>query len=346
MTIQRSKAGLGTFADICTAATEPYSCAFVTTAGATPDGSYDLRAVAADAAGNSTTSAIVTRQVDNSVPSVSLVDPGAFLRGTVTLQADAFAGSGVNQVAIQRAAPGSGTYTTICTDLGSPYGCAWDTTAQADGLYDLRAVMTYASGTTVTSAIVAGRRVDNAPAAGYDVQAENRAGGRAGRVEIGDVLVLTWTRPMNITTLLAGWNGTGTANLTVKLLDGSVSGIGTGGGADALAAAHVGGRCERPRPAQRKGGPDQVEEDHGLHGDRHPEHGEHRRHRSDGHAHHARDDHERQQERPHDERDPGHGLDAELDRARHAGQHLLGRTADRARARGSRLLMRSTCRRS
>ncbi len=168
------------------------------------------------------------------MPSVSLVDPGAFLRGTVTLQADAFAGSGVNQVAIQRAATGSGTYTTICTDLGSPYGCAWDTTAQADGLYDLRAVMTYASGTTVTSAIVAGRRVDNAPAAGYDVQAENRAGGRAGRVEIGDVLVLTWTRPMNITTLLAGWNGTGTANLTVKLLDGSVSGIGTGGGADAL----------------------------------------------------------------------------------------------------------------
>jgi len=234
VTLQRSKTGLGTFTDICAASVEPFTCLLVTTAGATPDGTYDLRAIAVDAAGNSTTSAIVTRVIDNSQPSVSLVDPGAFLRATVTLQAHAYSASGVTQVAIQRAASGSGTYTTICTDPSSPYSCGWDTTAVADGLYDLRAVMTYAGGSTLTSAVIASRRVDNAPVAGFDVQAENRAGGVAGRVEISDVLVLTWSRRMNTTTLLAGWDGAGTANLQVRLADGSSRDIGTGSGADAL----------------------------------------------------------------------------------------------------------------
>jgi hypothetical protein len=233
VTLQRSRAGLGTFTDVCTTSTDPFSCTFVTTTGATPDGSYDLRAIAVDAAGNSTTSAIVTRQVDNSVPSVSVVDPGAFLSATVTVQANAFAGSGVTQVAIQRSPATKGTYTTICTDTSSPYSCAWDTTTVTDGLYDLRAVMTYAGGTTVTSAVVTDR-VDNAPVKGYDVQAENRTGGRAGRVETGDVLVLTWSRQMNIATLLSGWSGSGSTSMTVRLADGAVSGVGTGSSADAL----------------------------------------------------------------------------------------------------------------
>jgi hypothetical protein len=207
---------------------------FVTTAGATPDGSYDLRATAVDFAGNTTTSATVTRQVDNSQPSVSVVDPGAFLRSTVAVQANAFAGSGVTQVAIQRSPATTNTFTTICTDATSPYGCTWDTTAVTDGPYDLRAVMTYAGGQTLTSAVIGDRRVDNSVVTGYDVQAENRAGGRAGRVESGDVLVLTWSRRMNTSSLLPGWDGTGTASLTVRLADGAVTGVNTGSGADAL----------------------------------------------------------------------------------------------------------------
>jgi hypothetical protein len=234
MTLQRSKAGLGTFADICVTSLEPYSCTLTTTAGATPDGTYDLRVIAVDAAGNSTTSAIVSRVIDNSQPSVSMVDPGAFVKATVTLQANAYAGSGVTQVAIQRAPAGGSTWTTICTDPSAPYSCSWDTSAVADGLYDLRAVMTYAGGSTLTSAVMAGRRVDNAPVSGYDVQSENHVGGVAGRVEINDALVLTWSRRMNIATLLAGWDGTGTANLQVRLADGNASGIGTGSGSDAL----------------------------------------------------------------------------------------------------------------
>ena len=234
VTLQRSAAGAGVFTTICTTASSPYSCPLVTTAGATPDGSYDLRAIATDAAGNTASSAIVTRQVDNSQPSVSLADPGAFLRATVALQANAFAGSGVTQVAIQRAPANVSTFTTICTDSGAPYGCDWNTTAVTDGLYDLRAVMTYASGQTLTSALVEDRRVDNSVITGYDMQAENRAGGRAGRIETGDALVLTWSRAMNVATLLTGWSGVTTANLVVRFVDGGVNGINTGGGSDAL----------------------------------------------------------------------------------------------------------------
>jgi hypothetical protein len=234
VTLQRSKAGLGTFADICTTSAYPYSCLFVTTAGATPDGSYDLRVVAVDGAGNSTISALVTRSIDNAQPSVSVVDPGAFLRGTVLVQANANAGNGVTQVAIQRAATGSTIYTTICTDASSPYSCSWDTTTVTAGSYDLRAVMTYGTGQTLTSAVVSDRRVDNAAVTGYDVQAVNRVGGSAGKLGSGDTVDLTWSRRMSPTTLLGGWSGTGTANLSVRLVDGATTGINTGSGADAL----------------------------------------------------------------------------------------------------------------
>jgi Big-like domain-containing protein len=245
VTLQRSKAGLNTFTDICVTTSYPYSCAFLTTAGATPDGSYDLRAVAVDAAGNATTSAIVTRLIDNAQPSVSVADPGAFLRGTVVVQANAYAGNGVTQVAIQRATAGGSTYTTICTDASTPYSCSWDTTTVTGGSYDLRAVMTYGTGQTLTSAVMAARVVDNAAVTGYDVQAVNRVGGSAGKLGIGDTVDLTWSRQMNTTSLLPGWSGTGTANLTVRLVDGATTGINTGSGADALqlldAAGNAGG---------------------------------------------------------------------------------------------------------
>ena len=54
------------------------------------DGLYDLRVIVTDDAGNSTTSATVAnRRVDNTAPSASLDDPGANLRGTVTLSSTA-----------------------------------------------------------------------------------------------------------------------------------------------------------------------------------------------------------------------------------------------------------------
>ena len=100
--------------------------------------------------------------VDNTLPTVSLTDPGTPLSGTVTLTATAAdADSGVATVTIQRAPAGGSTWTDVCVLSEAPWSCAFTTTAVADGLYDLRAVAVDAAGNTRTSSMVANRRVDN-----------------------------------------------------------------------------------------------------------------------------------------------------------------------------------------
>lgn len=150
------------WSNACSSSTGPYSCYFDTTG--VSDGLYDFRAVATDAAGNSTTSAAVTsRRIDNSAPaSVVLTNPGTPLRGTITLNATAVdGGSGIANVQIQRSPAGMGTWTTICTDTTAPYSCSFDTTGVSDGSYDLRAVATDNSSNTTYSAIVTNRVIDN-----------------------------------------------------------------------------------------------------------------------------------------------------------------------------------------
>jgi len=67
VTIQRSPAGAGTWTDICTDATSPYSCSFDTTT--VSDGLYDFRAVATDKGGNTANSTAATNvSVSNSTP--------------------------------------------------------------------------------------------------------------------------------------------------------------------------------------------------------------------------------------------------------------------------------------
>ena len=244
--------------------------------------------------------------------------------------------AGSRSVAIQRAAANSSTFTTICTDASSPYGCDWATTGVADGLYDLRAVMTYASGQTLTSALVEDRRVDNSAVTGYDVQAENRSGGTAGRLETGDALVLTWSRTMNVATLLAGWSGSGPANMVVRLVDGDVSGIGTGGGADGLQlldaagnATGLGSRQPQGEPASspRRRPPSR----------RPPPRAPCRSAASTARSCASRSAPSRAAAANVRtvERDADHGLDAERDRPRSARRRLLGRADQRARNRRS-----------
>jgi chitinase len=60
---ERSPAGAGTWTQICSDTTAAYTCSFATTA--VTDGSYDLRAVAVDTAGNQSTSVVAARVVDN-----------------------------------------------------------------------------------------------------------------------------------------------------------------------------------------------------------------------------------------------------------------------------------------
>lgn len=231
VTIQRSPAGKASWTDVCTASAAPYSCRFDTRTVA--EGSYDLRAIASDAAGNAAASATVqNRRVDNTISSVSLEDPGAYLRGTVTLVANASSTAGVASVTIQSSPAGRSSWTAICSDASAPYSCAWNTSATPDGSYDLRAVMTTAAGTVVNSAVVSARNVDNTVVRGLDVQATNRAGGTAGRLESGDSIAFAYSEQMNPTSIVPGWSGAAPTTIYVRLRDGNL--VGTGSAGDTL----------------------------------------------------------------------------------------------------------------
>jgi len=157
--IQRSPAGAGTWTDVCTDSSSPYSCSFDTTA--VGDALYDFRAVATDNVALTNSSTVANRRIDNVVPTVSLTDPGANIRGTISLDATASDGGGILNVKIQRSPAGLNSWTDICTDNSSPYSCSTDTsTWGGDGLYDLRALATDNASRTATS-MVTNRRVDN-----------------------------------------------------------------------------------------------------------------------------------------------------------------------------------------
>jgi hypothetical protein len=209
-----ARAGSGSWTQLCDDTTLPYTCTFDSTTLA--DGAWDLRAVATDSAGNTASSVVAGRTVDNSAPTVALTAPGSPLRGAVTLSATAVSPTGVQSIAFQVAPRGASTWTTICTDATAPYSCAFDTTTVADGLYDLRAVMTPTTGSVVTSTVAA-RRVDNSAPRGADVQATNKAGGQAGKLEPGDLLTLSWSEDVKPSTLVPGWDGSGSAAVTVAV---------------------------------------------------------------------------------------------------------------------------------
>lgn len=154
--LQVRAVGATSWSTICTAATAPYSCSWTTT-GLT-DGAYDLRAVATDKAGYTTTSAEVRTAVMNTA-TITLADPGAVVSGSVSLQATIASGTGWS-VRFERAPMGTTTWTTICSNVTSPYTCSWATTSTPYGHYDLRAVATLGS-TTITSPVVLDTLVDN-----------------------------------------------------------------------------------------------------------------------------------------------------------------------------------------
>jgi chitinase len=152
----------GVWLDACTDTSSPYGCSADTTALA--DDVYDFRALATDNAGNTTPSSTWTsRRVDNVAPTVTMNDPGQYLRATIALTASAADGGGIASVVIQRRAVGGGAWTNVCTTGVSPYTCSWVTTlgSPADGLYEFQAVATDNANRSTTSAIVTNRRLDN-----------------------------------------------------------------------------------------------------------------------------------------------------------------------------------------
>ena len=227
--IQFARATSTTYQSLCTIAAEPFSCRVNTATLA--DGTYSFRAVATDVAGNTSTSApIGNRLVDNTISSVSVEDPGSFLTGTMTVSATANSTAGVTSVVIQRAPAGAGSWTNLCSDTGAPYACTWNTTSVADGLYDLRAVLTDGQGRTTTSTVVAGRRVDNSPLRGIDVQTANGSG-TPGRADTGDTVTFTYSALVAPASI--GSTGAST-NVVVRLRDGNVAGLGTGNKGDTV----------------------------------------------------------------------------------------------------------------
>ncbi|HSX66164.1 Ig-like domain-containing protein [Nocardioides sp.] len=225
VTFQYAVSGGATWTTACVAG-ETTTCRWASTAVA--DGTYSFRAVAADVAGNTATStAIANRAVDNTVTSVSVEDPGAFLSGTVAVSATASSSAGIVNVTVQRSPAGASTWTDLCTDTTSPYSCSWDTTAVADGLYDLRAVALDGRSATTLSSLVTGRRVDNNPFRARDVQAVN-GGASLGKLDAGDQLVLTYTGALQTTSISAGWTGSALA-VQLRARDGNLLGLGAKG---------------------------------------------------------------------------------------------------------------------
>jgi chitinase len=164
LAIEYRPAGGGSWTELCTGSSSPRNCTLPT--ATLPDGSYELRARAADAAGNVRNGTTLTRTVDNTAPTVSVPPPGA-LRGTVDIAISAAdgAGTGIDSVTAQFRPAGGGGWSDVCTDTTAPYACTGlDSTQVPDGLYEARAVAVDETGLSTTSAVITVRVDNTAPA--------------------------------------------------------------------------------------------------------------------------------------------------------------------------------------
>ena len=211
--VQYSPAGAGNWTEIGSDTQPPYAVSWNTTGLA--DGAYDLRATVLDAAGNAGTSATIAgRQVANS--SITLEDPGDYLRGTVTLNATASASGGVQKVEFQAREQGTSNWYTVTTDNNAPYTASYNSSVSEDGTWEVRAVMTTSGGATLGSAIRT-VTVDNTAPTGTNVQGTPRLSGGTARIESGDALSLTWSEKTDSETLFSGWTGTSAATVYVRV---------------------------------------------------------------------------------------------------------------------------------
>ena len=141
--------------------TSPYAFDWNTTTAA--NGSYTLKAIAYDAAGNSTPSSTVTVTVtnvassDTTAPTVTLTSPAAgdTLTGTTILTATATDNVGVTKVEFYEGSIKLGE------DLTSPYAYDWNTTTATNGAVSLTAKAYDAAGNSSSSIPVVSATVNN-----------------------------------------------------------------------------------------------------------------------------------------------------------------------------------------
>ncbi len=130
-----------------------------------PDGLYDLRVTAQDAAGDTFVGNLITIQIVNTPPTVTLSPPAAPLTGVVALSATATSAAGIASVRFQYEQSGTGDWTTIGVAGEAPYTTKFDTRAVQASSYDLRAIATDVAGNTATST-VSGITISNAATGG------------------------------------------------------------------------------------------------------------------------------------------------------------------------------------
>ncbi len=174
--LQIAAEGSSEWASACPEQTTPtsgttYACDVNTTGFS--DGSYQLRAVITDRAGNGYTTSVVDTSIDNTPPTGSLdtVAEGEYTYGTISLQGTAAdTGSGVASWTPQVEPVGGGTWADVCSEqttpiTGSTYGCSLNTTTLTDGEYKIRAEVRDNTGNvydTSTQTIT----IDNTPPTG------------------------------------------------------------------------------------------------------------------------------------------------------------------------------------
>ena len=156
-----------TWSDVCGTSTTTHITA--TTCDDTPvDGTYVWQVTAYfrtwTAASDESDAANVS-STDTTPPTGAITAPttDANVRGTISVTSDsADARSGVASALFQRSPAGTNTWTNIAAaDTTAPYSVSWNTTAVADGLYDLRVTTTDNAANSYVSALTTDVRVDN-----------------------------------------------------------------------------------------------------------------------------------------------------------------------------------------
>jgi hypothetical protein len=236
--IDYAPSGTTTWKSICTNLLSPYTCSWDTTRVASGD--YDLRAVLTAGSATYVSATVDAVTVDNTAPTVTMLDPGTPLSGTRTLTVTATdADSGVAGVVIQAQRVGATTWQDLCSMTTDPWTCRTDTTKLLDGTYSFRAVATDVAGNAATSAAVTNRVVDNTVSSiSLDVPttlngtvtvgaaASSTAGVGSVRIQVAPTGTSTWTDLCTDTTApyTCSWDTTSVADglydLRGILLDG------------------------------------------------------------------------------------------------------------------------------
>jgi hypothetical protein len=152
----RSAGSSGAWTDLATDTSSP----FTGTLNATtlPSGDYDIRILAADALGNTSTSGAVRVTIDSAAPAIAFNSLAPVLSGS-TLLRTTITGSGADHVVFARRS-GTSPWLDIDTDASAPFTAVFDTSEVPDGPIDLRATVVDGFGNS-SEVVASGVGIDN-----------------------------------------------------------------------------------------------------------------------------------------------------------------------------------------